>query len=99
MEVEDTGQECISLRCVIKSKIIDNKSATKARLWASGFEEKQNYRTDSSTWEGIRTMFILCASRKWPVNSINIKTAFLQGKDLEPIVFVRPPKEAQSNKI
>ena len=44
-------------------------------------------------------MFRLCASKKWPVTSFHIKTAFLQGKDLERTAFVRPPKEAQTNKI
>ena len=44
-------------------------------------------------------MLTLCASKKWPVNSIEIEIAFLQGKDLERTVFVRPPKEAQTNKI
>ena len=100
-EVEDTGQECISLHWVIKSKIINNKSATKAYLCACGFEEEQNYHTDSPTYsrQGIQIMFTLCASRKWPVSSIDIKTAFLQSKDLERAVFLRPPKEAQTNKI
>ena len=36
-EVEDTGQEFISLRWVIKSKIINNKSGTKTRFCACGF--------------------------------------------------------------
>ena len=45
--VEDTGQECISLCWVVKSKIIDSKPETKAHLCACGFEEEQNYCTDS----------------------------------------------------
>lgn len=84
---------CISLRWVMKSKIIENKPGTKARLCACGLEEEQNYRTDSSTCsrEGIRTLFILSASWKWPVNSIK--------KDLEPTVFMRPSNKAPTNKI
>ena len=35
----------------------------------------------------------------WPVNSIDVKAIFLQGKNLEMNVFARPPKEAQTNKI
>ena len=100
-EVEDTGQECVSLCWIIMSKIIKNKPGTKAGLCAHGFEEEQNYHTDSPTFskEGIQILFTLCASRKWLVNSIDIKTAFLQGKDLECTVLVRPPKEVQTNKI
>ena len=99
-EVEETGQEFISLCWVVKSKIIDNKPGTKARLCAHGFKEEQNYRTDSLTCsrEGIRVMFTLCVSRKWSVNSIDIKTAFLQGKDLEHTVFVDHPKKLKPTK-
>ena len=81
--------------------MINNKPGTKARLSARGFEEEQNYCADSPTCsrEGIQIMFTCFASRKSPVNSIDIKTAFLQGKDLECTVYVRPPKEAQTNKI
>ena len=98
-EVEDTGQECISLCRVIKSKIINKKSGIKARLSARGFKEEQNDRTNSPicSREGMR-MFTVCASRKWSVNSIDIKRAFLQGKDLERIVFVRPAKKPKPTK-
>ena len=100
-EIDDDGQECISLRWVIKPKIIDDKPGIKARLCARGFEEEQNFRTDSPTCsrEGLRTMFSLIASKKWPINAIDVKGAFLQGKDLERCIIVRPPKEAQTDKI
>ena len=44
-------------------------------------------------------MFSLIASKKWPINAIDVKGAFLQGKDLERYIIVRPPKEAQTSKI
>ena len=49
-EVPDEGQECISLRWVIKDKL-DSEGNTfcKARLCVRGFEEEQNFRTDSPT--------------------------------------------------
>ena len=100
-EIDDDGQECISLRWVIKPKIINDKPGVKARLCARGFEEEQNFRTDSPTCsrEGLRTMFSLITSKKWPINAIDVKGAFLQGKDLERRLIVRPPKEAQTDKI
>ena len=99
-EVKDTGQECIPFCWVIKLKIINNKPGTKTRLYAHGFEEERNYPTDSPTCsrECLQIMYTLCSSIKWPVNSIDIKTAFLQGKDLECTVFVRPPKEPKPTK-
>ena len=100
-EIEDCSKDCISLRWVIKPKIIDNKPGLKARLCAHGFEEEQNYHTDSPTCsrEGIRIMISLTSSKKWAVNSIDVKTAFLQGKDIERRILVRPPKEAKTSKI
>ena len=60
------------------SKVIDNKPDFKARLCARGFEEEQTYRTDSptSSREGLRCAFSLIASKKWLINSIDVKTAF-----------------------
>jgi transposase InsO family protein len=46
-EVDDTGQDCMSLRCVMKEKINDNgKQTMKARLCVRGFEEEFTFRTD-----------------------------------------------------
>ena len=74
-----------------------------SQLCACGFEEKQNYRTDSPTCsrEGLRCAFSLITSKKWPISfiDVDVKTAFLQGKNLEINTFVHPPKEAQTNKI
>ena len=94
--MDDQGQECISLRWIMKSKVIDNKRGVKARLCAHGSEEEQNYRTHSPTCsrERLRCAFSLIASKKWPINSIDVKTAFLQVKHLEGNVFVCPPKQA-----
>ena len=85
----------------MKSKVIDNKPDVKARLCACGFQEKQNYWTDTPicSREGIKCALSLVASKIWPVNSIDVKAIFLQGKNLEMNVFARPPKEAQTNKI
>lgn len=100
-EVKDEGQECISLRWVIKPKIINGKPGLKGRLCARGFEEEKTFRTDSPTCsrEGLRIIMSTVASKKWKINSIDVKGAFLQGKDIERELFVRPPKEAQTNKI
>ena len=45
--IPDNGEQCISLRWVIKPKISDGVHSTKARLCARGFEEEPNFRTDS----------------------------------------------------
>ena len=49
-EVPDSGQECISLRWVIREKVGDKGEVNcKARLYVRDFEEEQNFRTNSPT--------------------------------------------------
>lgn len=100
-EQTDEGQDCISLRWVLKEKIIDGEKIVKARLCARGFEEEQCFRTDSPTCckEGLRLTCCVISSNKWLLNSLDVKTAFLQGKLMERTVYVRPPKEAQTDKV
>ena len=39
------------------------------------------------------------AQKKWKLNSIDIKTAFLQGENIDRELYVLPPKEANTDKI
>ena len=100
-EVPDKNQECMSVRWVIKEKVIDGKPAVKARLCARGFEEDQMFRTDSPTCsrEGNRLVLSIIASHSWKVNSLDVKTAFLQGCEIDRDVFIRPPIEANAKGI
>ena len=101
-EVPDEGQSCISVRWVIGEKEGPDKSLVmKARLCARGFEESQEFRTDSPTCrrESVRIVLSVIASNKWNLNSIDIKRAFLQGNDIDRQVFIRPPDEACTDKI
>ena len=41
----------------------------------------------------------LITSKKWQCNSLDVKTAFLQGKELEREVLVKPPQEAKTDKL
>ena len=101
-EVDNTGQDHISLRWVLKDKIDgEGKTICKARLCVRGFEEEQNFRTDSPTCsrEGIRIFLAMTSAHKWKIHSIDIKGVFLQGKETERRVFVKPPKEAKTTKL
>ena len=48
-EKDDFSQQCISIRWVMKEKVVNEKRIIKARLCARDFEEEQNLRTDSPT--------------------------------------------------
>ena len=58
-EVEDKGQNCISVTWVITEKTSDGKQIVKARLVARGYEEenKDSLRTDSPTISDCRNCY------------------------------------------
>ena len=100
-EVDQTGQDAISLRWVCTPKVINGIPSIKARLVAKGFEEQQYVRGDSPTCsrEGVRISLAIIASHSWPLKSLDISTAFLQGGPIDRELYVLPPKEAATDKI
>lgn len=92
-EVQDNGQNALSTRWVITNK----DSKVKARLVVRGFEEATLAQSDSPTvGKGTMRIFLsVAAMNKWTVKTTDIKSAFLQGKELEREVFVKPPKESR----
>ena len=97
-EVEDKGQKAISTRWVYTEKVVNSATIKKARLVARGFEEQNEYiQTDSPTCnkESLRIALAIISSNDWEINSLDVKTAFLQGKELERDVYLKPPREAQ----
>ena len=77
---------------------ISDKQACKARLVARGFQERDvgNIRKDSPTCskEGLCITLASMASNHWKCKSMDIKTAFLLIKELDRLVYLDPPKEA-----
>ena len=73
----------------------------KARLVLRGYEEEVDFRTDSPTCmiESVRVLMALAATKGWEIHSADFKTAFLQGDVISRDVFIRPPKEACTNKL
>ena len=102
VEVDDQGQPALSVRWVVTEKIKNNRRIVKARLVARGFEEEnKDFRTDSPTCakETLRIMLMLIGSYSWQCNSLDIKSAFLQGNAIEREVFVKPPKQFEDGKL
>ena len=100
-EVEDIGQNVISLRWVLSEKMRGDETVIKARLVARGFEEEDQLRTDSTTCckQNLRLAMIIITSKCWTINSLDIKCAFLQGKCIDRELFVKPPPEMETIKI
>ena len=102
VEVPDTGQPRISTKWVCTEKMKGGQRVTKARLVARGFEEdKSQLRTDSPTCskESLRMLISILAAKKWKLQSIDIKSAYLQGNDIARDIYLQPPKEAHSDKL
>ena len=100
-EVPNEGQQTVSVWWVIKPKIINGQHSTKVRLYARGFKELHCFQTDSPTCsrEGIRITLATIASHTWQLHSLDIKTALLQGKQIERNFFIPPLKEANTNNL
>ena len=48
---------------------------------------------------GLKSVITLIATEKWEIKSIDVKTAFLQGKEIQRNVYLRPPVEANTRKV
>ena len=97
-EVVDTGQNTISTTWVLWKKG-DN---IRARLVARGFEENIDLQKESPTVNKhtVRVFLAIAATKKWTVKTTDIKSAFLQSKNIEREVYIKPPKEAEcANRI
>ena len=101
--LDNEGQSQMSVQWVITEKIIEGVSRTKAWLVAQGFEEMDGntIRKDSPTCgrENLRLILLMTNLNEWKINTMDIKSAFLQGKPIERDVYLKPPKEAHTKKI
>ena len=96
-EVTDCGQKPLSTRWVVTNK----DGNTKARLVVRGFEEKdlEIPRDSPTVGKGaMRLLLSIAAIEGWTVKTTDIKSAFLQGKELDRDVYIRPPKESKAPK-
>ena len=91
--VPDEGQPRITTTWVITEKLIDNANTIRARLVARGFQKESDLVLESPTAHKstLRIVFTL---------TTNIKSAFLQGQNIEWDLFLVPPKEnGDKNKL
>ena len=74
-----------------------------ARLVVRGFEELDNdeIRKDSPTCckENFRLNLLLAITKNWIINSLDIKSAILQGHPISRDIFVKPPKEINTTNL
>ena len=101
-EVEDHGQSVISTRWVCTEKVKGGKLVMKARLVARGFEEDTTALvTDCPTCqkESLCCLLFILSSKQWTLQSIDIKSVYLQGIPINREIYIKPPKCAHTNKL
>ena len=80
----------------------DGTLKPKARFVVRGFKDPYigEILTDAPTCAKytLRTMMSICAIEQWLPCSIDIKTAFLQGEEIQRELYITPPKEAGLDK-
>ena len=93
--VEDTGQPRITTTWVLTLKGLE----VKARLTARGFQEEDEHPKESPTMQkySLRTLLAIATAKDWPIETVDVKSAFLQGTNLTRQVFVKPPKEVDAH--
>ena len=103
-EVDDRGQACVPIRWVVTRQSIDGKNQPlKARMCIRGDLEsdKETMRADSPTAgkDTLKIALSIAANEGFEVKNIDIKSAYLQGKDLDREILVKPPVEAKTDKL
>ena len=101
-EVPDIGQTRVTTRWVCTEKVKGGVMQIKARLVARGFEEdKSQIRTDSPTCykDSLRLLLTLLSAKKWSMKSMDVRRAYLQGNKIQRKVYLKPPKEAKTDKL
>src|SRR5215469_9827209 len=101
-ETPDKGQKAISTRWILKNKMINGEEEIKARLVARGFEEKEmKNQTDAPTCspETLKMVLVIMGQNQWRMRSMDIKAAYLQGKEVEREIYLRPPKEESKGQL
>ena len=101
-EIDDNGQKCIPMKWVVTRSSDEGKNQPiKARLCIRGDLEngKENIRADSPTAgkDTLKLALMISANQRWRIKSCDIKSAYLQGQDLERDILVRPPTEYEKH--
>ena len=99
-EVDDIGQKAISTRWIVTEKIKGEEKICKARLVARGFEEEMaEWEKDAPTCNAETLKFCLATMKikKWACYSLDVKTAYLQGDQIQREVYLKPPREGGWN--
>ena len=97
-------EKIIGTRWIITEKEKEGVKTIKVRLVAKGFmensiESELNCEAPTCSPESLKIVLSVIKRKGWVIQSIDIKTAYLQSNKIERKVFIQPPKEAKTQKI
>ena len=99
--VDNCNEKFIDLRWDFSEKYINGELNVEA--WpAKGFQEDNSDILSNSptcSKESMRLVLNIITSSKWLWWSIDIKSAFLQNKNIDRVVYVKPPKDCQDTTL
>src|SRR5215469_14995381 len=94
-----SNNNMVDTRWIINKKIKNNEEIWKARLVARGFKEKEagiEKEAPTCSSEGLKMVLSIILRRGWTIRTLDIKTAYLQGRSIRREVYIKPPKEAHT---
>ena len=80
-------------------RLLIREEYQKQRFVVQGFQEKTNIQADSPTGskEYMRIVLMTVATNGWrTLHAIDVKSAFLQGKQINRILYLKPPYREQT---
>lgn len=97
-------KKVLKTRWIITEKEKDGEKICKARLVVKGFMEKECLDTEDCeaptfSIEGLKVILAIINMKDWQVKTLDVKTAYLQGKEMERDVVIKPPEEANTVKL
>ena len=101
-EVENEGQQTISVRWVITERLLKDHWDTKARLVARGFEEDTSHLNKEAPTCGtdiVRLTATMASSMGWTCHTVDVKAAYLQGDKINRDVYLTPPDEFNQGQL
>ena len=96
-EIAYNSQNPIHVKGVCTMKETNNQQIQKAWLVVKDFEKPtKDEILEYSTTCSKENLWVV--QRKWNLNSIDIKVAFLPGENIDRELYILPPKEAKTEK-
>ena len=99
---EKGRMKVINTRWIMTKMIKDGREKWKARLMARGFEEREircRMEAPICSMEGLKLCLRVIKREGWQAHSLDVKTAYLQGKAIDRDIIVRPPLETKTDKL